>query len=749
MPHRLSYRKAAEQWHDALPLGNGSLGAMVFGDPGRERYALNEDSLWSGPWRDRNNPLARTSLEAIRSAIREGDPEKATAICEEAFYACDSQEREYQALGDLWLSMPGEAADYLHTLDLSLAEDTVSFKRDGKRIERKSFISFPDQLMVIELSSEKEGALDFSAQFGGRDERYDENRALDERTLLFAGSEGIPFACAAAIVGDGICKTEASRIVCRGASHAVIFLAAATAYRGADYVNTVLLRLRRGMRLGVEKLRARHREDHRALYERAALSLGAAEEEIPTDRLLQLVREGDENAFAAVSELYFNFSRYLCIAGSREGTLPLNLQGIWNADMRPPWGSKYTVNINTEMNYWGAEIQNLSECHLPLLDHIERMREHGRETARVMYGCRGMVCHHNTDIWGDTAPQDHWLPGTLWPMGLAWLCTHLWEHYLFTQDKVFLEERFDTMLEAAEFFLDFLSENEKGQLVTCPSLSPENTYRTKSGKNGTLCEGPSMDSQILHTLFGAILEAGDILECDARQKELLKQIAEAKKHLPLPETGQYGQIMEWAEDYDEVEPGHRHISHLYGLYPAHLIRYEDERLREAARTTLHRRLSNGGGHTGWSRAWIINMWARLKEGGEVEKNLKALFSSSTADSLLDMHPPFQIDGNFGGGAGICEALFQSMEGELDFLPALPPSWKEGSFRGLRARGAFEAELEWEDGKALRAKLCSLAGKQLCILSEVPLRINGKEYAPEGGKISLPTAAGESYRVEFC
>ncbi|MCR4643521.1 MAG: glycoside hydrolase N-terminal domain-containing protein [Lachnospiraceae bacterium] len=748
MPHILSYERPAEQWHDALPLGNGRLGAMVFGNAEHERFALNEDSLWSGYWRERNNPLALSALEDIRSAIRNGDPAEAQKICEKAFYGCDSQQRHYEPLGDLRIDMPGEVSDYRHELDLSVAEDTVSFYRDGNRILRKSFISFPDALMVVELIPEKKGALDFTAYLGGREERYDENRAYDEKTILFGGSAGIPFVCVAAIEADGECGTEANRLYCRGASRACIFLAAQTAFRGSDYKNRALCELHRGMRLGADALRRRHRADHSALYGRAALSLGAECDGLTTDALLEKVREGDEEAFAALSELYFNFSRYLCIAGSREGSLPLNLQGIWNADMRPAWGSKYTVNINAEMNYWGAEVQNLSECHRPLFDLIERMREHGRETARKMYGCRGAVCHHNTDIWGDTAPQDYWLPATLWPMGLAWLCTHLWEHYLFTQDKAFLEESFDTMLEAAEFFLDFLTENEKGQLVTCPSLSPENTYRTKSGESGNLCEGPSMDSQILHTLFGALLEADSIISTDVRQQKLLEEIAKVKERLPRPEVGQYGQIMEWAEDYEETEPGHRHISHLYGLYPAHLIRYEDDILRKAARTTLERRLSHGGGHTGWSRAWIINMWARLKEGEEVEKNLKALFSHSTADSLLDMHPPFQIDGNFGGGAGICEALLQSMEGELRFLPALPPSWKNGSFRGLRARGGFEAELSWKDGKAQRAVVRSLAGNELRIRSEVPLTVNGISCIPEDGLIRRPSDKGEEFVIGF-
>lgn len=389
-----------------------------------------------------------------------------------------------------------------------------------------------------------------------------------------------------------------------------------------------------------------------------------------------------------------------------------NLQGIWNHKMLPPWDSKYTININTEMNYWPSEVCHLGECHMPLFDLIQKMRDSGRVTAQKMYGCRGFVAHHNTDIWGDTAPQDLYMPATQWPMGAAWLCLHLWEHYCFNEDRAFLAEAYETLKECALFFVDFLIMDSRGYLVTNPSVSPENTYLLPNGEKGTLCYGPSMDSQIIMDLFSACITSSEILGVD---QSFALQLNEMREKLAKPQIGKHGQIMEWIEDYDEEEPGHRHISHLYALHPSNQISVlKTPELAAAARKTLERRLAHGGGHTGWSRAWIINMWARLEDGEKAWENVMALLQKSTLANLLDNHPPFQIDGNFGGTAGIAEMLIQSQNGFIHLLPALPKAWKNGEITGACARGGFVVDFKWQDYKVTKVVIQSRTDK-LCRL----------------------------------
>lgn len=707
---KLWYEEPAKIWEEALPLGNGRLGAMVSGNVINESIGVNEESIWYGGPMDRNNEDAKEALPKVRKLIFEGKIAEAESLLATSFTGTPEAMRPYQSLGSIELRFKDlyEPRNYYRELDLEDAVYKQNFTVEDTRFVRMMLISRPDDAMVMYFKTEGVVKVSLNA-FLRRDRFFDGVKKSGENGIYLYGNLGkggfdFGMSLSAKTVG-GTVKVVGEQIEIEDATEVMLIFTAASTYRlgeGAD--------IEAHNREIIKKVEAKtfsmivkdHIEDYQNLFNRVTFEIGewTSASALPTNERVKRVMQGKRGDIS-LSKLFFDYGRYLLISCSRPGDLPANLQGIWNKDMTPPWDSKYTVNINAQMNYWPAEVCNLSECHEPLLEFIKKLVPNGRKTAKEMYGCRGFVCHHNTDIYGDTAPQDMYIPASYWVMGAAWLCTHIWTHYEYTLDEEFLKEYFPIMREAAEFFLDYLVEH-KGYLVTCPSVSPENTFILPNGQTGSNIYGVTMDNQILRDLFTQCIESAKILNVE---DELNEQIKKALKAIKPTEIGLNGYILEWPEDYEEAEPGHRHISHLYGLYPSDQISVDKTPdLARAAKLTLERRLAKGGGHTGWSRAWIINHYAKLWEGEKAYDNLVKLFEMSVYPNLFDKHPPFQIDGNFGVTAGIANMIVQSDFDRIVLLPACPKAWKEGSMTGLKTKKTGTIDIYWENNKLTEAYL---------------------------------------------
>lgn len=725
----LWYDKPAADWNEALPIGNGRIGGMVFGNVGCERIQVNEDTVWYGGPMDRNNPSAKEKLPLIRELIMAGKIHEAERLCKQAIGGTPFGMRIYQTLGDISIDYDfgralsaEDVSAYERGLNVADALSYTHFLLDDTAYDRELFMSAPDDVCVMRLTARGKNRMNLEIM-QSRHHIYEYSRKASADSIVLGGNlgrDGLDYAmmCKASSP-DGTIEVIGESITVYDATEVYLYWSAATTYRvkaqaGKDAAGALSAalaeKLEKAAVKSYEELRASHIADYRSYFDRMSLTFDLGGEAVsvaqkPTSQCLDAVADGKTDL--SLEQLYFNFGRYLLISCSRPGTLPATLQGLWNKDMEAPWDAKFTININTEMNYWPAEICDLGDCHLPLFDLLKKMLPNGRRTAEVMYGCRGFVAHHNTDIWGDTAPQDLWIPGSFWVMGGAWLCTHIWMHYEYTGDEKFLREMFPVMREAAQFFLDFCIEYEIGgktYLCTCPSVSPENTFILPNGEQGANSVGVTMDNQILRDLFRQCHQAAEVLGVS---DELDRQIVKACERLIPTRIGSDGRILEWCEEYEEKEPGHRHISHLYGLHPSDQITKDGTpELARAAELTLRKRLEGGGGHTGWSRAWIMNHYAKLWDGEQAHENLRQLLIRSTLPNLFDNHPPFQIDGNFGSIAAMVEMLVQSNADRIVLLPALPKAWQNGKITGVRVRGNARMNIAWRNGELQSAQIRS-------------------------------------------
>ena len=702
--NRLWYNAPAADWNEALPLGNGILGMMVFGGVNEERVQLNEETFWSGwEYPEFDNPHTLEHLDEMRQLIFAGKYTEAQRLCDR-YLVCrggghhdvNGAYGSYQTAGDLYLKLP-EAGGEGYIRSLLLDEGRALVSAGGTC--REYYVSPEYNTAVIRVTGGT----------GGAELRYERENA----SIIQDGDE---------ITAVGYLPTKFAVLIRseRQGDTLTVWITAATGYgTDRDPMEACRETLERATRAGADTLREDARRYFSSMLGRVSLTLqGSGErEEVPTNR--RLAEPGEDPGLA---ELYFNFGRYLLLASSR-GKLPANLQGIWCADYRAPWSADFHININIQMNYWFAEVCNLPELVRPFFDLIRRIAEHGEKTARIAYGCPGWVAHVVTNPWGYTSLGCNPVYGAFAAAG-AWCLRHVKERWLYSGDEAVLREFYPILRGASAFFCAYLVRDPRnGYLVTAPASSPENSFLSpENGERANVCAGPTMDTSIIRELLEFNLEAARVVGEDAGFTEQLEKTLSGLMPLRI---GKHGQIMEWSEDFDEAEPGHRHMSQLYGLYPAAEIRRSTPELFAAARKTIERRLAHGGGHTGWSRAWIINFFARLGDGEAAHENLLALFEKSTLPNMFDNHPPFQIDGNFGGTAGIAEMLLQSHDGCIDLLPALPGAWGDGSFDGLLARGGFRVSAKWKEGRVVRCRIERPAGRTFAV------RINGETIQAAG------------------
>jgi len=795
----LWFSEPASSWDDALPIGNGRLGAMVFCGYNNERLALNEDTLWSGGARDWNNPGAKEHLPVVRKLVLE----------EQKYHEADQECRKmqgpynqsYEPLADLAVTFEHDeqVKAYRRSLDLDSGVVKVSYESNDIQYAREVFASAPAQLIVLRLTCSKPGSLNCQLQLASQ--LHSTAEALDTGEIVLRGkapSESIPqylrdknpiryddtegkgmrFATIlrAKVEGGRVSAALDGALKVEGATSAIICLAAATGYRAYNMapdlpIEAIVNTARKSLwssTLPYETLLQAHLDDHRRLFQRVTLNLDAPRPaaDVPTDRR---VKEFPSNLDPSLAALYFHYGRYLLMGSSRPGTQPANLQGIWCGDLTPPWSSNWTANINVQMNYWPVETTNLSECHLPLFDMMQGLSVNGQKTAATNYGCSGWVSHHNIDLWRQSAPvgMGTEFASPTWAnfcMSGPWLCQHLWEHYLFTNDEAFLQETaYPIMKGSAEFLTGWIIDDAHGKPTTCPSFSTENSFLAPDGKQAFTSAGCTLDLALIFELFSSCERASEILGVDRSFAAQLKSIREK---LPPYQIGRYGQLQEWSVDFLESEPGQRHMSHLYPVYPgAQITPRSQPELAKAARKSLELRLAHGGAYTGWSRAWAIGLWARLGDGDAAWESIQKLIEHSTGINLFDSHPMpggsiFQIDGNFGATAAIAEMLLQSHEDETAFLPALPKQWPAGSIQGLQTRTGLEVDLTWKDGSPVSAELRAKRTREQKLRAPSGFRITGVREksgrtveskiagSGDGSVVSFSSRAGAAYIVKF-